>query len=151
MWTTLRSEDVWGPCLYMYFSLALSLDIREGMFYWYTDSKGGPSFSQVFGLIYWPMLLLRYLTDKFFPSVALMTASYLISKISILVIVTIGSLSSFQSLRSRRERNYYVVLDNFYVTHNWVLLILFCTSKTHLCVMWRLIGTMNTWWSWTMQ
>uniref|UniRef100_A0A0R0FGM5 Folate-biopterin transporter 2 n=1 Tax=Glycine max TaxID=3847 RepID=A0A0R0FGM5_SOYBN len=46
MWTTLRSEDVWGPCLYMYFSLALSLDIREGMFYWYTDSKGGPSFSQ---------------------------------------------------------------------------------------------------------
>lgn len=53
MWTTLRSEDVWGPCLYMYLSLALSLDIREGMFYWYTDSKGGPSFSQVvFGLIY---------------------------------------------------------------------------------------------------
>ncbi|KAG4392296.1 hypothetical protein GLYMA_04G112100v4 [Glycine max] len=46
MWTTLRSEDVWGPCLYMYLSLALSLDIREGMFYWYTDSKGGPSFSQ---------------------------------------------------------------------------------------------------------
>ncbi|XP_027332530.1 probable folate-biopterin transporter 2 [Abrus precatorius] len=46
MWTTLRCEDVWRPCLYMYLSLALSLNILEGMFYWYTDSKGGPSFSQ---------------------------------------------------------------------------------------------------------
>ncbi|KAI4332862.1 hypothetical protein L6164_017738 [Bauhinia variegata] len=46
MWTTLKSEDVWRPCLYMYLSLALSLNILEGMFYWYTDSKDGPSFSQ---------------------------------------------------------------------------------------------------------
>lgn len=46
MWTTLKCPDVWRPCLYMYISIALSLDIREGMFYWYTDSKGGPSFSQ---------------------------------------------------------------------------------------------------------
>ncbi|XP_014502605.1 probable folate-biopterin transporter 2 [Vigna radiata var. radiata] len=46
MWTTLKSEDVWRPCLYMYLSIALSLDVREGMFYWYTESKGGPSFSQ---------------------------------------------------------------------------------------------------------
>lgn len=46
MWTTLKSEDVWRPCLYMYLSLALSLNILEGMFYWYTDSKEGPSFSQ---------------------------------------------------------------------------------------------------------
>lgn len=51
MWTTLKSEDVWRPCLYMYLSITLSLDIREGMFYWYTDSKGGPSFSQVLGFI----------------------------------------------------------------------------------------------------
>ncbi|XP_077238177.1 putative folate-biopterin transporter 2 [Tasmannia lanceolata] len=46
MWTTLKCPDVWGPCLYMYFSLALSLNIHEGMFYWYTDPKAGPSFSQ---------------------------------------------------------------------------------------------------------
>ncbi|KAL6295868.1 hypothetical protein ACE6H2_004010 [Prunus campanulata] len=46
MWTTLKCPDVWRPCLYMYFSLALSLNILDGMFYWYTDSEGGPSFSQ---------------------------------------------------------------------------------------------------------
>ncbi|PWA97891.1 Biopterin transport-related protein BT1 [Artemisia annua] len=46
MWTTLKSEDVWRPCLYMYLSFALSLDIYEGLFYWETDSKAGPSFSQ---------------------------------------------------------------------------------------------------------
>lgn len=46
MWTTLKCPDVWRPCLYMYMSLALSLDIQEGMFYWYTDSTSGPSFSQ---------------------------------------------------------------------------------------------------------
>ncbi|KAK6912480.1 Biopterin transporter family [Dillenia turbinata] len=46
MWTTLKCPEVWRPCLYMYLSLAVSLDIQEGMFYWVTDSKGGPSFSQ---------------------------------------------------------------------------------------------------------
>ncbi|KAK7260948.1 hypothetical protein RIF29_27250 [Crotalaria pallida] len=46
MWTTLKRKDVWRPCLYMNLSLALSLNILEGMFYWATDSKGGPSFSQ---------------------------------------------------------------------------------------------------------
>ncbi|OAY27516.1 probable folate-biopterin transporter 2 isoform X1 [Manihot esculenta] len=46
MWTTLKFPDVWRPCLYMYLSFALSVNIHEGMFYWYTDSKGGPSFSQ---------------------------------------------------------------------------------------------------------
>jgi hypothetical protein len=51
MWTTLKCPDVWRPCLYMYLSIALSLDIHEGMFYWYTqDSKDGPAFSQVFDL-----------------------------------------------------------------------------------------------------
>lgn len=31
----------------MYLSLALSLNIREGMFFWYTDAEDGPKFSQV--------------------------------------------------------------------------------------------------------
>ncbi|XP_011036709.1 PREDICTED: probable folate-biopterin transporter 2 [Populus euphratica] len=46
MWRTLKFPDVWRPCVYMYLSIALSIDIHEGLFYWYTDSKGGPSFSQ---------------------------------------------------------------------------------------------------------
>ncbi|KAJ0965778.1 hypothetical protein J5N97_026916 [Dioscorea zingiberensis] len=46
MWTTLKYPYVWRPCLYMYVSLALSLKIQEGMFYWYTDKNSGPSFSQ---------------------------------------------------------------------------------------------------------
>ncbi|KAE8699315.1 putative folate-biopterin transporter 3 [Hibiscus syriacus] len=46
MWTTLKCWDVWRSCLYMYLSLALGLHIHEGMFYWYTDAKDGPSFSQ---------------------------------------------------------------------------------------------------------
>lgn len=46
MWRTLKFPDVWRPCFYMYLSIALSIDIHEGLFYWYTDSKGGPSFSQ---------------------------------------------------------------------------------------------------------
>ncbi|PQQ10288.1 putative folate-biopterin transporter 3 [Prunus yedoensis var. nudiflora] len=46
MWTTLKCGNFWRPCLYMYLSLALALNVREGMFYWYTDAKGGPSFSQ---------------------------------------------------------------------------------------------------------
>ncbi|KAB1204786.1 putative folate-biopterin transporter 2 [Morella rubra] len=46
MWTTLKCPYVWKPCVYMYLSISLCLDIHEGMFYWYTDSKGGPSLSQ---------------------------------------------------------------------------------------------------------
>ncbi|EOY29308.1 Major facilitator superfamily protein isoform 3 [Theobroma cacao] len=46
MWTTLKCPEVWRPCLYMYLSFAVSLNINEGLFYWYTDSKQGPSFSQ---------------------------------------------------------------------------------------------------------
>lgn len=53
MWTTLKCREVWRPCLYMYLSLAVSLNVREGMFYWYTDAKGGPSFSkEVVGSIF---------------------------------------------------------------------------------------------------
>lgn len=47
MWMTLKLPQVWRPCLYMYLSLALSLNITEGMFYWYTDSSEGPKFSKV--------------------------------------------------------------------------------------------------------
>ncbi|KAI4379755.1 hypothetical protein MLD38_006009 [Melastoma candidum] len=46
IWATLQCGAVWRPSLYMYMSLALSLNISEGMFFWYTDAKGGPSFSQ---------------------------------------------------------------------------------------------------------
>ncbi|CAA3025352.1 probable folate-biopterin transporter 2 [Olea europaea subsp. europaea] len=46
MWKTLKCSDVWRPCLYMYLSFSMSLSISEGMFYWVTDSKAGPSFSQ---------------------------------------------------------------------------------------------------------
>ncbi|PKI65955.1 hypothetical protein CRG98_013621 [Punica granatum] len=46
MWTTLKHRDVWRPCLYMYLSLALGLNIREGIFYWFTDAEDGPKFSQ---------------------------------------------------------------------------------------------------------
>ncbi|MBA0564786.1 hypothetical protein Golob_009696 [Gossypium lobatum] len=49
MWRTLKCPEVWRPCLYMYLSFALSLNINEGLFYWYTDSKEGPLFSQ-FGI-----------------------------------------------------------------------------------------------------
>ncbi|PIA45982.1 hypothetical protein AQUCO_01600324v1 [Aquilegia coerulea] len=43
---TLKCPEVWRPCVYMYLSLALSLNIHEGMFYWYTDPTAGPAFSQ---------------------------------------------------------------------------------------------------------
>ncbi|CAA7408112.1 unnamed protein product [Spirodela intermedia] len=50
---TLRCPSVWRPCIYMYLSLALSVAIHEGMFYWYTDAKEGPKFSQeTVGLIH---------------------------------------------------------------------------------------------------
>ncbi|KAF8013330.1 hypothetical protein BT93_I1236 [Corymbia citriodora subsp. variegata] len=46
MWVTLKSPAVWRPCVYIYSSIALSLNIRDGMFYWFTDADGGPSFSE---------------------------------------------------------------------------------------------------------
>ncbi|XP_015085325.1 probable folate-biopterin transporter 2 isoform X1 [Solanum pennellii] len=46
MWNTLKCPEVWRPCLYMYLSFAVSVDIQEGMFYWATDAKGGPHFSK---------------------------------------------------------------------------------------------------------
>lgn len=53
MGTTLKCPEVWRPCLYIYVSLNLSLDIQGGMFYWYTDRLTGPGFSEEFiGVIY---------------------------------------------------------------------------------------------------
>ncbi|XP_066167007.1 probable folate-biopterin transporter 2 [Oryza sativa Japonica Group] len=47
------NTEVWRPCVYMYVSLSLSLDIQAGMFYWYTDPIVGPGFSEEFiGLVY---------------------------------------------------------------------------------------------------
>ncbi|XP_057799349.1 probable folate-biopterin transporter 2 isoform X1 [Salvia miltiorrhiza] len=52
MWNTLKCPDVWRPCLYMYLSFSLGLNVSEGMFYWVTDSAAGPSFSkQIIGYI----------------------------------------------------------------------------------------------------
>uniref|UniRef100_A0ACD5XSB8 Uncharacterized protein n=1 Tax=Avena sativa TaxID=4498 RepID=A0ACD5XSB8_AVESA len=48
MLMTLKCPEVWRPCLYMYMSLALSVEIQEGMFYWYTNPSAGPSFSEGF-------------------------------------------------------------------------------------------------------
>lgn len=47
MYKTIQSPDVWKPSLYMYLSLAVSISTHEGQFYWYTDPKAGPAFSQV--------------------------------------------------------------------------------------------------------
>ncbi|KAK6237060.1 Biopterin transporter family - like 8 [Theobroma cacao] len=53
MYQTIKFPQVWKPSLYMYLSLALSISTHEGQFYWYTDPKAGPAFSQEFvGVIY---------------------------------------------------------------------------------------------------
>uniref|UniRef100_A0A804R1E7 Folate-biopterin transporter 2 n=2 Tax=Zea mays TaxID=4577 RepID=A0A804R1E7_MAIZE len=48
MLTALKCPEVWRPCVYMYISLALSVDIQEGMFFWYTDQSAGLSFHEGF-------------------------------------------------------------------------------------------------------
>ncbi|XP_042989160.1 probable folate-biopterin transporter 6 [Carya illinoinensis] len=48
MQETIRCPQVWKPTLYIYLSLALSISTQEGQFYWYTDPKAGPAFSQEF-------------------------------------------------------------------------------------------------------
>ncbi|CAD6263183.1 unnamed protein product [Miscanthus lutarioriparius] len=53
MGRTLKCPEVWRPCVYIFVSLNLSLDIQGGMFYWYTDPVVGPGFSEGYiGLIY---------------------------------------------------------------------------------------------------
>ncbi|XWS72771.1 hypothetical protein CRYUN_Cryun02cG0069300 [Craigia yunnanensis] len=53
MYQTIKFPQVWKPSLYMYLSLALSISTHEGQFYWYTDPKAGPAFSQEFvGVVY---------------------------------------------------------------------------------------------------
>ncbi|XP_044471942.1 probable folate-biopterin transporter 6 [Mangifera indica] len=53
MYKSIKCPQVWKPSLYMYLSFALSISTHEGQFYWYTDPKAGPAFSQEFvGIIY---------------------------------------------------------------------------------------------------
>ncbi|XP_043694074.1 probable folate-biopterin transporter 6 [Telopea speciosissima] len=53
MYTTIKCPQVWKPTLYMYLSLALSISTQEGQFYWFTNPKAGPAFSQeVVGVVY---------------------------------------------------------------------------------------------------
>ncbi|XP_042503574.1 probable folate-biopterin transporter 6 [Macadamia integrifolia] len=53
MYTTMKCPQVWQPALYMYLSLALSISTHEGQFYWFTDPKAGPAFSQeIVGAVY---------------------------------------------------------------------------------------------------
>ena len=47
MGTTLKCPEVWRPCVYMFVSHNLGLDIQGGMFCWYTDHVVGPGFSEV--------------------------------------------------------------------------------------------------------
>jgi hypothetical protein len=49
---TIKLPQVRKPSLYMYLSLALSISTHEGQFYWYTDPKAGPAFSQVHTTFY---------------------------------------------------------------------------------------------------
>ncbi|CAH8357452.1 unnamed protein product [Eruca vesicaria subsp. sativa] len=53
IYRTIKYPEVWKPSLYMFISLALNISTHEGYFYWYTDPKAGPAFSQEFvGIIY---------------------------------------------------------------------------------------------------
>ncbi|KAM1118537.1 hypothetical protein ACFX15_042047 [Malus domestica] len=53
IYKTIKLPQVWKPSLYMYLSLALSINTQGGNFYWYTDPSAGPAFSQEFvGMIY---------------------------------------------------------------------------------------------------
>ncbi|XP_039853394.1 uncharacterized protein LOC120711811 isoform X2 [Panicum virgatum] len=49
MGTTLKCPEVWRPCVYMFVSHNLGLDIQGGMFCWYTDHVVGPGFSELLG------------------------------------------------------------------------------------------------------
>ncbi|XP_022961764.1 probable folate-biopterin transporter 6 [Cucurbita moschata] len=49
----IKYPHVWKPALFMFLCLSLSISTHEGQFYWYTDKKAGPAFSQEsVGLIY---------------------------------------------------------------------------------------------------
>ncbi|CAK9312787.1 unnamed protein product [Citrullus colocynthis] len=49
----IKYPHVWKPSLFMFLCLSLSISTHEGQFYWYTDKKAGPAFSQEsVGLIY---------------------------------------------------------------------------------------------------
>ncbi|XP_022132082.1 probable folate-biopterin transporter 6 [Momordica charantia] len=46
----IKYPHVWRPALFMFLALSLSISTHEGQFYWYTDKKAGPAFSQVFDM-----------------------------------------------------------------------------------------------------
>ncbi|RHN77001.1 putative folate-biopterin transporter, major facilitator superfamily domain-containing protein [Medicago truncatula] len=63
MYKTIKYPQAWKPSLYMFLSLALNVTTHEGHFYWYTDSKVGPAFSQV-PLIFWEIDSLQSVVIK---------------------------------------------------------------------------------------
>ena len=76
MYRTIRCPQVWKPSLYMYLSLALSISTHEGQFYWYTDPKAGPAFSQVsFNplLSLSPSMYIYFLTNMLYIQVTCLT------------------------------------------------------------------------------
>jgi len=64
MYKTIKYPQAWKPSLYMFLSLALNVTTHEGHFYWYTDSKVGPAFSQVL-LIFWEIDYLQSVVTTF--------------------------------------------------------------------------------------
>ncbi|KAH9760287.1 putative folate-biopterin transporter 6 [Citrus sinensis] len=46
MCKSIKLPQVWKPSLYMFLSFAVSISTHEGQFYWATDPKAGPAFSQ---------------------------------------------------------------------------------------------------------
>lgn len=63
MYETIKCPQVWKPSLYIYISLALSISTQEGQFYWQTDPKAGPGFSQVL-YMFSPLKTPRHLFTK---------------------------------------------------------------------------------------
>lgn len=47
MGKAITCPQIWKPSLFMFLSISLAVSTHEGHFYWYTDSKTGPAFSQV--------------------------------------------------------------------------------------------------------
>lgn len=46
----IKYPHVWKSAFFMFICLSLSISTHEGQFYWYTDKKAGPAFSQVFDM-----------------------------------------------------------------------------------------------------
>ncbi|KAG1363719.1 putative folate-biopterin transporter 2 [Cocos nucifera] len=69
MWATLKCSQVWRPCVFMFTSLALNLNIQEGLFYWELLASFIPSdrFTGILDLILVLRLNLRFgMPDRLF-------------------------------------------------------------------------------------